>query len=178
MISNPIQLRQLANEKADENYEFRQFLKHHRELSSAEVDRLVFGISEKVWKTIDCTTCGNCCREVSPLVNEVELERLACHQKMTHPEFASKFLKPSESGQEAPWTMRERPCPFLKANRCTVYEHRPGNCRDYPYLDKPDFTSRTLSMIGRLDVCPAVFEVWEQLKRATGFRPRRKRTPS
>jgi hypothetical protein len=45
-------------------------------------------------------------------------------------------------------------------------------CRDYPYLDKPEFTFRTLSMIGRLSECPAVFEVWEQLKVATGFRRR------
>jgi Fe-S-cluster containining protein len=68
--------------------------------------------------------------------------------------------------------MRERPCPFLKDNRCAVYEYRPANCRDYPYLYKPDFTARTLSMIGRLAECPAVFEAWEELKRAAGFRYR------
>ncbi len=176
-MHSPDQLKQLAEENAQEDYEFRQFLKHHRKLRSEKVDRLVVGISEEVWKTIDCTTCGNCCREVSPLVNEVEVEQLACPQHMARAEFASNYLKPTEGGQEAPWTMRDRPCPFLKDNRCTVYQSRPANCRDYPYLDKPDFTSRTLSMIGRLEVCPAVFEVWEQLKRATGFRPRRRRRP-
>lgn len=31
---------------------------------------------------------------------------------------------------------------------------------------------RTLAIIGRLSECPAVFEVWEQLKVATGFRHR------
>jgi hypothetical protein len=62
-----------------------------------------------------------------------------------------------------------------------VRENRPpgsvrgasGNRR--PYLDtlalhKPDFTARTLSMIGRLSECPIVFEVGDELKKATGFR--------
>ena len=91
---------------------------------------------------------------------------------MSSPELVSKYLKPTESGEDNPWIMGERPCPFLKDNRCTVYEHRPANCRDYPYLHKPDFTHRTLSMIGRLSECPIVFEVWEELKRETGFRYR------
>lgn len=110
------------------------------------------------------------------MLNEDEVTRLACHLGMSNSEFASRHLKPAEIGEEAPWVMRQRPCPFLRDNRCTVYEHRPANCRDYPYLDKPDFTSRTLAMIGRLSECPAVFEVWEQLKVATGFRPRGSRS--
>ena len=89
---------------------------------------------------------------------------------MTSAEFAAKCLKQADSAADSPPVMRERPCPFLKDNRCSVYEYRPDNCRNYPYLDKPDFTARTLSMIGRLSECPAVFEVWEELKRATGFR--------
>jgi Fe-S-cluster containining protein len=170
---DPVKLPQMAQARADENFEFRDFLKHHTELNSAEVDRLVFGISERVWKTIDCTACGNCCRAVSPTLKDDDVERMACHVGMTGSEFSSKHLKPAESGEASPWIMRERPCPFLRDNRCSVYEHRPADCRDYPYLDKPSFTSRTLAMIGRLCECPAVFEVWEQLKVATGFRPRR-----
>jgi Fe-S-cluster containining protein len=65
--------------------------------------------------------------------------------------------------------MRERPCPFLKDKRCGVYEQRPASCRNYPSLDRREFSARTLGMIGRLSECPVVFEVWEELKRATGF---------
>lgn len=163
-------LKRMAEAGADANYRFRDFLKHRTRLSSREVDRLVFEIAERVWKRTDCTTCANCCREVVPTLSQTEVDRLATHLGMTSSEFASKYLNRVEGTEDNPWIIRERPCPFLKDNRCSVHEHRPANCRDYPYLDKPDFTSRTLSMIGRLSECPAVVEVWEELKRATGFR--------
>ncbi len=163
---------------ADENYRFRDYLKHITRLSSEEVDQLVFQLAARTWQTIDCTNCGNCCREVSPGFDEKDVERLAGHLGMSGSQFASQYLKPAEPAEECLGVMRAQPCPFLKENRCSVYEHRPANCRNYPYLDKPDFTARTLAMIGRLGECPAVFQVWEDLKRATGFRPgRRKRWP-
>ena len=172
MTPDPVNLRQMAEAGADRNFKFRDFLKHRTSLSSEELGDLVFEIAERVWKRTDCTTCANCCREVSPTLSENDVERLARHLGMNSSEFASKYLKQSESGEDFPWIMRERPCPLLKDNRCAIYEYRPANCRDYPYLDKPGFTARTLSMIGRLPECPVVFEVWEELKRATGFRHR------
>jgi Fe-S-cluster containining protein len=170
---DPKRLPALAERQAEQDFEFRDFLKWHPKLSSKQVDHLVFGISEKVWKAIDCTTCGNCCTVVSPTLKEDEVAQLAYHLGESSSEFASKYLKPAEPGEPSPWVVRQRPCPFLHDKRCTVYEHRPANCRDYPYLDEPNFTSRTLAMIDRLSECPAVFEVWEQLKVATGFRLRR-----
>ncbi len=174
MTPDPLKLPQMAEAKAEENFAFRDFLKHRTRLSSKAVDRLVFEIAERVWKRIDCTTCGNCCRVVVPTLSEKDVERLARHLGMTNAHFVSKYLQRAERTEDHPWIMRERPCPFLKGNLCSVREHRPANCRDYPYLDKPDFTFRTLSMIGRLSECPAVFEVWEELKRVTGFRYRPK----
>jgi hypothetical protein len=57
-----------------------------------------------------------------------------------------------------------KPCPFLKDNRCTVYEARPEQCRKYPYLYEPEFSSRTLGMIERTFTCPVVYQVFEELK--------------
>ena len=172
MMPDPVNLPQMAEAGADGNFKFREFLKHRTSLSSEEVDKLVFEISERVWKRTDCTACANCCRVVTPAFTESDVERLATHLGMTNSEFTAKYLKEAERTEDYGWVVRERPCPFLKDNRCSVYAHRPDNCRGYPYLDKPDFTARTLGMIGRLSECPAVFEVWEELKRATGFRHR------
>jgi uncharacterized protein len=71
--------------------------------------------------------------------------------------------------------MRTKPCPFLKENRCTVYEDRPGDCSGYPYLYKPKFVSRAMGMIERTFTCPIVFTVLEDLKRSTGFLRERRR---
>lgn len=160
----------MAEVRVDENFKFRHFMKHHRRLSSREVDNLVAEIAERAWKKTDCAACANCCREVVATLDQNDVDRLARHLGTSSSELASKYLKPAESAEDRPWIMRERPCPFLKDNRCAVYEYRPANCRDYPYLDRPDFTARTLSMLERISDCPVVFEVWEELKFATGFR--------
>jgi uncharacterized protein len=172
MTPVPAQLRQMARASADEDYRFRAFLKHHPRLSSKEIDRVVHEITERVWRNTDCTACGNCCKEVVPTLSQPEVERLASRLAMSSSEFASQYLKPAEPAADNPWVMREPPCPFLKDNRCRVYEDRPANCRDYPYLDKANFTSRTFSMIGRLSECSAVVQVWQELKQSTGFRHR------
>ena len=162
----------MAEARVDENFEFRQFLKHHPSLDSEQVDNLVYEIAERVWKRSDCAACANCCREVAPTFSQDDVDRLARRLGMNSSEFASRYLNQAEGTEDGPWLMRERPCSFLKDNRCAVYEYRPANCRDYPYLNKPDFTARTLRMIERVSECPVVFEVWEELKRATGFRHR------
>jgi Fe-S-cluster containining protein len=79
------------------------------------------------------------------------------------------YLVRSEPDDDNPWTTRSTPCPFLKDNRCSVYEERPADCKSYPYLYEPAFASRTIGMIERTSTCPIVFEVMEELKRETGF---------
>ena len=172
MTPDPVRLRQIAEAGVEENFQFRDFLKHRTRLSSQAVDDLVFEIAAGIWKRTDCTACANCCVVVSPALTEDDVERLAGHLGMGSSEFKAKYLQPAESGADEPWVMRERPCPFLKDKRCSVYEHRPASCRGYPYLDRPEFKARTLGMIGRLSECPIVVEVWENLKQATRFRSR------
>lgn len=170
MNTDPAQLKQKAKAKEEENFRFRRFLKCHRDLSGEEVDQLVAEISARVWRRIDCTTCGNCCRSMAPTFSPDDVDRLARHLGLPGSDLVSQYLKRNEDPNGLPWIMRQYACPFLKDNRCTVYDGRPDNCRDYPYLDRPEFTSRTFSMMARLSVCPAVYEVWEGLKRETGFR--------
>ncbi len=84
MIPDPVQLRQIAEMKTHENFKFRHFLKHHPSLASEEIDKLVFQVAEQVWKRVDCTDCGNCCREVGTTMSEEEVGRLATHLGVTN----------------------------------------------------------------------------------------------
>jgi Fe-S-cluster containining protein len=164
-----VQIRQRAEEKEDENYRFRRFLKTQCKLEPEEIDQRVFAATRRVWAGIDCTACANCCREVHPTFTEAEVDRLAQRLGMGHAEFVESYLEGSEPDSENPWTTRTTPCPFLKDNRCSVYEDRPADCRGYPYLDEPNFVFRTLAMIERTFTCPIVYQVMEELKGSLGF---------
>jgi len=59
-----VQIRGLAQQKADENWRFREFLKGQSDLEPDELDRHVFETSRRVWAGIDGTSCANCCRQV------------------------------------------------------------------------------------------------------------------
>ena len=169
MAVQPIHLPVLAKEKADENWRFRQFLKQRCDLDPDEVDRRVLELTQRVWATIDCTTCANCCKSVRPTFSEEDVERLSRRLAIERQQFIDTYLEPREGGADNPFQTRTTPCPFLKDNRCSVYEDRPADCRGYPYLDEPDFVFRTIAMIDRTSTCPIVYEVLEALKRDVGF---------
>jgi Fe-S-cluster containining protein len=173
MVPQPIHLPVLAQSKEDENWKFRQFLKQRCDLSSDELDQRVFEMTRAIWASVDCTACANCCKTVRPTLSDEDISRMARRLGVERQQFIEQYLEPGEAGPEKPWQMRTAPCPFLKDNRCSVYEDRPGDCRDYPYLDKPDFASRTIAMIERTFTCPIVYEVMEVLKPSVGFVGRR-----
>lgn len=173
MDITPRNVQALADQKDEENLRFRSFLKASP-LSVEQLDKLVFQTTDQVWAHVDCTACGNCCKEIGPVLDQEDAERLAARLGMTVEALVQKYLKPEEDPDEAGnrWEMRVRPCPLLdKDNRCTVYEDRPASCKGYPYLHEPDFVFRTLGMLERASTCPIVFEVLERLKESTGFDP-------
>jgi Fe-S-cluster containining protein len=174
MPVDPIHLPVLAEKKSDENWAFRQFLKQRCTLDPEELDQRVFELTKRVWAGIDCTTCANCCKTVRPTFADDDIERLARRLGIQRQEFIEKYLEPNEPDEDNAWQTRTTPCPFLKDNRCSVYEDRPADCRGYPYLDEPGFAFRTIAMIERTFTCPIVYEVMEELKRSVGF-PRRRR---
>lgn len=172
MAFDLVQIRKQAERKEDENWKFREFLKSRCDLEPEEIDERVFATTRRVWAGIDCTKCANCCREVKPSFSQEEVDRVARRLALTREQVIERYLDRSEPGDDNPWTTRTTPCPFLKENLCSIYEDRPGDCSGYPYLYKPEFTSRTMGMIERTFTCPIVYEVMEQLKKSLGFRRR------
>jgi uncharacterized protein len=173
MAVDLVQIRTLAQQKEDENWRFRRFVKFECELDEEEMDRQVWETTKRVWAGIDCTACANCCREVKPSFSEAEVNRLAARLGTTPLQFIDTYLEPN-GDDDNPWQTRTTPCPFLKDNRCSVYEDRPANCKGYPYLYEPEFSTRTMAMISRTFTCPIVFEVVEMLKQSWGSTRRKK----
>jgi Fe-S-cluster containining protein len=159
--TDPKVVEKLAERQEEDNWRFRSFLKGI-DLESEEVDDLVHRLYDRVAKEIDCLSCANCCREMLPILGEEDVARLAGALDISREETGKRFLIPGED--EGTFTFRNKPCPFLSGNKCTVYESRPDDCRSFPHLHKEGFVFRTIQAIENCSICPIVFNVFERLK--------------
>ncbi len=169
MATNDIQddlaiIAQHAVTAVSENETFRHFLNTK---DSDAIDSLVFELNEKVAVAIDCTQCGNCCRAFMINVSEAEAEKVADYLKISLSGFKNNYLEESQQGK---LIMKSIPCSFLQENKCTVYENRFSGCREFPHLDRPNFTGRLFGIFMYYGTCPIIFNVVEQLKIATNFK--------
>ncbi|MEO7313404.1 MAG: YkgJ family cysteine cluster protein [Chitinophagaceae bacterium] len=153
----------LAEEREDENYRFRSYLKGR---NGDETDSFVHRLNKEISAQIDCTSCGNCCKSFMISVEPAELEPLAAGLGQTAEAVKTKYMEESSQGDLIVNTI---PCHFLSDNKCTVYEHRFHTCREFPHLHTPQFTSRLFSVMQHYAICPIVFNVVEALKEEVGF---------
>jgi uncharacterized protein len=153
-----------AKDHDDENYRFLRSLKMQ---SPRRVDRIALELHQQAFGIVDCTRCANCCRTIHPIVNDEDIARIAKHLEMTEEEFIAAYLEHDE--MEGRYRIRTTPCPFLGGdNLCAIYDVRPEKCRGYPFTDKPDFVSMTMTHADKAVVCPAVFYLVEQMKKQLG----------
>ena len=66
----------MAHRKEDESWDFRSFLKGY-DIQVEALDAIVHRLFDRVSMEIDCTACGNRCREVSPTLDQEDIERLS-----------------------------------------------------------------------------------------------------
>ena len=148
-----------------DNWNFRSYLM--TQVPADVIDQTVFAINAEVAAAIDCTTCGNCCREIFPLMTGEDASRMATGLGETEEEFQTR-VKPAEFGAV---TFKCQPCPMLKDNKCQAYEFRPRDCREYPHLDKPDFLAGSIGTIENYGTCPIIYNVYNRLKTAFTYDP-------
>ena len=151
----------LSKRKENENWEFRSFLKES-DISSEEIDRIVKELYASISLKIDCARCANCCREMHPLLDDEDVEKLSAGSGLTAAQFKKQYLVKDEEYNK--FAFKEKPCPFLENNGCKCYEYRPKDCQFYPHLNKDDFVFRLIEVVQSCSVCPIVFNVYERLK--------------
>lgn len=89
-----------------------------------------------------CTGCGKCCKVDGDVwLAPEEVLPITQHLGLTLPEFRSNYIKaeiiPSDGNDSESWMCLKRDegaCIFLgEDNKCSIYEHRPVQCRTYPF---------------------------------------------
>lgn len=117
---------------------------------------------DAAFSEIDCLACGNCCRNHSPRFKQPDIKRIARVLKLKEGELIARYLRLDEEGD---FVVQQAPCPYLGAdNACAIYEHRPSDCRRYPYTDEDVLLKRIPLTLKNATVCPAVVHVLEALE--------------
>lgn len=140
-----------------------KFFKRLKQKPPKDLDEKFHAIHEDVFNEIDCLSCANCCKTTSPIFYERDIERAAKALRMKPGDFVEKYLKTDEDGDSV---LKSSPCAFLDAdNYCTIYEHRPNACREYPHTNRKKIHQIMDLTFKNTMVCPAVLEMTERLKK-------------
>lgn len=105
-------------------------------------------VTSKTWYDdgiqFECQGSGRCCVSHGEYgyvyVTAADRKRMATLKGMTTAAFTKKFCQKAEGlfrlldgPAENPKKPNVRPCVFLEAKRCSIYEARPTQCRTWPF---------------------------------------------
>jgi Fe-S-cluster containining protein len=156
-------IKELSEARAEANWAFYRYLKES-DLFPEEIDAVVHRLYREISAQIECSSCLNCCKQLSPCLDAEELEELSRAMGMAMSEFIAAYLV--EDTESHGFVVKGRPCPFLTDAGCSLGAHRPRDCASYPHLGKDGFVFRLMTVIANCAVCPIVFNVYEALKEA------------
>ena len=115
-----------------------------------------------VFSDFDCLSCANFCKTTSPMLFEKDIERLSKHLKIKPGSFIDQYLFLDTDGIYA---FRQTPCPFLGSdNYCSVYEHRPKACREYPHTNMRKMHTLLTLAQKNLEICPALASIVKRIE--------------
>lgn len=154
------ELKAKAQKQKAENKKFLDGLKKR---TPKNLDQQFAEFHDEAFDHIDCLTCANCCKTTGPLFKQKDIERLASHLRMRPAQFVETYLHIDEDND---YVLNTLPCPFLGADHyCSVYEHRPNACREYPHTNQRKMHTLFKETLNNTAICPAVFEIVEKLKK-------------
>lgn len=142
--------------------ETRSFIRKLGRKKKHRLDEQVHELHEEAFSQFSCLDCANCCKRISPIIYERDIDRIARHLRMKPSAFTEQYLKVDDEGD---YVFRQTPCPFLMPdNYCSIYPKRPRSCRDYPHTDRKNYHQILELAVKDTYICPVVFYVMEKLK--------------
>ncbi|MEN9524957.1 MAG: hypothetical protein RL447_1133 [Bacteroidota bacterium] len=142
----------------------RRFLTRISKNQPRGLDARIRSLEPGVWKTVDCLSCANCCKTMTPTYTDADQKRISKYLGITVSAFQKKYLE-RERGGDRDWMNRATPCKFLNLsdNKCRIYSVRPADCAGFPHLRKK-FDVYGHVHHQNVEHCPATFELVRRLK--------------
>ena len=139
----------------------RKLVQRLKRIKPAHLDQVIMKTDNEVFLEIDCLDCANCCKSLGPLLTDADIRRIAKFLKLSPGQFTETYLRIDDEGD---YIFNSMPCPFLdSSNYCTIYEHRPRACREYPHTGQKGFRGRLSLALKNLETCPALQEIMLRL---------------
>ena len=155
-------IKRLKELAASLRQEHQQVLKKIKKLPSDKIDNMFNDAHHKAFENIDCLQCANCCKSISPIITDRDIDRMSKALGLKPSVVAEKFLRIDSDGD---YVFTQSPCPFLLPdNYCQIYEQRPKACREYPHTDRRKMKQILSITKKNIAYCPAVFNVMEQIR--------------
>lgn len=159
-----VNLRTFKKQVNDNKRKLRRFLTKVENERPRGLDKLTPVLEKEVWAEVDCLTCANCCKKMTPTFTTKDISRISAHFNMTPTAFRDKWLTYEKKDED--WVNVKRPCQFLetKTNMCSIYEVRPADCAGFPHLTKKKAADYVHVHKQNLEYCPATYKMVEKMK--------------
>lgn len=171
----PINLRAFKKTAEKNKGAFRRFLSKMEKQPPRGLEKMTAELEKQVWQEVDCLSCANCCKTMTPTFTNADIKRISKHLNQTPEEFTKQWLR-RERGGDRDWLNKTEPCQFLnlKDNKCSIYSVRPADCAGFPHLPKKmkDYVHVHKQNI---EYCPATYKMVEKMKNRledANFKPR------
>jgi Fe-S-cluster containining protein len=147
---------------------FRRFLSRLEKHPPKHLDKIAVLVNNSVWKEVNCLSCANCCKTMSPTYTIRDVKRIALFLNMDTTAFRERFLYKERKGKD--WLNKQQPCQFLdlSTNMCSIYEVRPADCSGFPHLTKKKMVDYIHVHKQNVQYCPATFKMVEKMKALLG----------
>ena len=143
---------------------FRRFLGWLEKNPPKQLDKIAELVDKKVWEEVDCLTCANCCKTMSPTFTVKDVKRISAHLGMQPLEFREKYLYLEKKDND--WMNKKQPCQFLNLsnNMCSIYAVRPLDCAGFPHLKRKKMVDYIHVHKQNVQYCPATYKMVEKMK--------------
>ena len=159
----PVNLRSFKLKVYHHQKAFKRFLGKLAKKPPKGLDKIAEQVNAEVWQEVDCLSCANCCKVMTPTFTNKDIKRIATHLEMSQQEFKGKWLYYDKKSKD--WMNTTQPCQFLdlKSNMCSIYEVRPADCAGFPHLAKKKMVDYMHVHQQNIQYCPATYKMVEKM---------------